>query len=168
MGSNSPNIINGDVSTSVTTTGDGNDLIIAHSGSFIIGGGGDDIFWLRPEVAGDVFTIRDFGNENSGQGAVGDRFLIVSDQDFTTVGALYTAIGWDVDTDQNVDTDGNNDDIRITVALRGENPAHTIDLRNYNTALTLDDFLVLTRTEAEAWIADFITDNNIAPGIDIL
>jgi hypothetical protein len=164
---NAINNINGD-DIGPPTADDGNDFIIAHSRSVISGSGGDDIFWLRPEAAGDVFTIQDFGTENSGQGAVGDRFLIVSDQDFTTVDALYTAIGWDVDTDQNVDTDGTNDDIRITVALRGGNPAHTINLQNYNTALTLDDFLIMTQAETEAFIAAFADDNNIAPNIDIL
>jgi hypothetical protein len=162
--------INGD-DIGLPTADDGDDLIIVHSRSFITGSGGDDIFWLRPSEAGDVFTITDFGTENTGQGAVGDRFLIVSEQDFTTVGALYTAIGWDVDTDQNVDNDGNNDDIRITVTatIDGvDNREYTIALQNHNTALTLDDFLIMTQAETEAFIAAFADDNNIAPNIDIL
>jgi Ca2+-binding RTX toxin-like protein len=150
------NTINGDVGASGPNGGD--DLIITHSRSYIIGGGGDDIFWLRPEAAGDVFTIADFGSENSGQGAVGDRFLIVSDQDFTTVDALLAEIGWVVATDRNVDTDNTNDDIRITVTatIDGvDNRQYTIDLQNYNTALTLDDFLIMTQAETEAFIAAF-------------
>jgi hypothetical protein len=152
-----PHFIYGDELSDTPSDTDGNDLIIAHSHSRIVGGGGDDIFWLRPDQAGDVFTIIDFGTENSGQGAVGDRFLIVSDQDFTTVGALYTAIGWVVATGQDTDGDDADDDIRITVTTTigtATDQEYTIDLQNYNTALTLDDFLIMTEAETEAYIRD--------------
>jgi hypothetical protein len=152
-----PHFIYGDELSDTSSDTDGNDFIIAHSNSRIVGGGGDDIFWLRPDQAGDVFTIIDFGTENSGQGAVGDRFLIVSDQDFTTVGALYTAIGWVVATGQDTDGDDADDDIRITVTTTigtATDQEYTIDLQNYNTALTLDDFLIMTEAETEAYIRD--------------
>jgi Ca2+-binding RTX toxin-like protein len=152
---NAPHIINGDVAGQSSLVDD-NDLIIAHSSSTITGGGRDDIFWLRPSEPGDVFTITDFT-------AGDDKFLIVSDQTFTDVAALLTAIGWSVATNQDVDSDSTNDDIRITVTatIDGvDNRQYTIDLQNHNTALTLDDFLIMTEAGTEAYIAAF--DDNVA------
>jgi hypothetical protein len=146
-----PNVINGDETSATPSNTDGNDLIIAFSDSLIRGGGGDDIFWLRPEAAGDVFTITDFT-------AGDDRFLIVSDETFTDVAALRAAIGWTVALNQDVDTDSTNDDIIITVTatIDGvDNRQYTINLQDYNTALTLDDFLIMTEAETRDYIADF-------------
>jgi hypothetical protein len=167
--SSDSNILRGD--DSVASADDGNDLIIAHSHSSITGGGGDDTFWLRPDRAGDIFTIWDFGTENSGQGAVGDRFLIVvADSvkvglgDNPTLDAILTAAGWGTPTQSNADTQ-----ITVTATIGEVEGTYMIHLRNYTLGdLEADDFLILTQSETRDYITGFVEDNNIAPNIDIL
>jgi Ca2+-binding RTX toxin-like protein len=140
------------------TADDGNDLIIAHSNSSITGGGGDDIFWLRPEEAGDVFTITDFGTENSDSEAVGDRFLIVVTDsvktglgDNPTFDAIRTAAGWGTPTQSNADTE-----ITVSATIGEVEGTYTIRLQSFTaTALEADDFLIMTQAETEAFIAAF-------------
>jgi hypothetical protein len=144
----------------------GDDFIIAFSNSDIYGGPGDDLLWLRPYEAGDVFIVSGFGDENvDAEDMIGDRFLIVLDEtakanlgDAPTVEAILAAAGWVVQTSQDIDNDGRDDDIRITVTTTIDNvpnQQYTIELENYNTALTVDDFLILTEVETREYIRDF-------------
>jgi Ca2+-binding RTX toxin-like protein len=151
----SPHLITGGASSG-QTTGD-NDLIIAHSNSNISGGGGNDIFWLRPVEAGDRFTITDF--------TAGDRFLIVTDANPTTVSEILIAARWAATSAQDLDNDGQSDDLLINgVATLGDMANQQYRIYLLNTAsLTTDDFLIMTEAETEAYIATFD-----AAGPDIL
>jgi hypothetical protein len=93
--------------------------------------------------------------------------LVVSDQKPTNINIIRTVAGiTGTVVSQDLDSDSNNDDFLIigSTTINGvANQEYRIHLLNYNTALTADDFLIMTEAETEAYIATFD-----AAGADIL
>jgi Ca2+-binding RTX toxin-like protein len=144
--------------------GNGDDFIISHSFAVINGDGssallsGADIFWLRPDQAGDRVRIDDLDNT--------DKFVVIvpsSVGDNLGDAAVMSAVmdaGWVIP--QAADADGNT---VITVTYPGAE-AFTVSLnRIAPSALTADHFLLLTQAEAEAMLVQFIVSNSIASEI---
>jgi hypothetical protein len=91
--------------------------------------------------------------------------------DYSSLGDIYSALGWTSQGGFNFPNSGGvDDDIRITVAARGDNPAYTIDLADPFGVLP-ESFLFLTESEARDYVEDFLAgtldggDGTVGPDI---